>query len=85
MTEQIMLDGLTLIPVTIPDDPDAPGAASFRTAVDVRNRVLEAALGDDAVAISPAQALPNWREQTDEEVHAWLIHHGDLLIGRAML
>lgn len=73
------------VPIVVPDDVEAPDAADFRTMVDIRNRVLLSVRGEDASAVTPAQTLGAWREQTDEEIHGWLLRVDGEPVGRALM
>jgi len=81
----ILLDELTITPIRVPEaDVTAPEAADFRAAVEVRNRVGAATRGADAVDVTAAQMLPQWKT-TDEEVHGWLVRSGGAVAGRGMM
>lgn len=51
----------TILPVHIPDTIDAPDAADFIAAIDVRNAVEAYSYGTDELIYSPAEMLPRWR------------------------
>jgi len=80
----VVLDEMAITPIRVPDDVNAPEAADFRAAAEVRNRVGAATRGADSVDVTPQQMLPHWK-MTDEEVHGWLIRSGGTLAGRAMM
>ena len=80
----MVLDELTITPVRVPDDVNAPEAADFRDAAEVRNRVGAATRGADSVDVTPEQMLPHWKT-ADEEVHGWVIRTRGALAGRALM
>lgn len=85
MTAETRAPAVELVPLVAPDDVDAPEAADFRTMVDIRNRVHDFVYGTQATVITPAQAVPAWREQTDEEIHGFLIRERGEAVGRAIV
>jgi GNAT superfamily N-acetyltransferase len=76
---------IDLVPLDVPEDADAPDAADFRTMVGIRNRVHAAVYGEQATIVTPRQVLPAWKEQTDEEIHGFLVRIDGEAVGRAML
>ena len=84
MSAPVVLDEMAITPIRVPDDVNAPEAADFRAAAEVRNRVGAATRGADYVDVTAEQMLVHWKTE-DEEVHGWLIRSGGTLAGRAMM
>lgn len=85
MTGIDMTGTVTLTELRVPEDVDAPDAADFRTMVHLRNRVQSVVFAEQATIATPEQILPAWREQTDEEIHGFLVRIDGEPVGRAML
>lgn len=82
------MSAVEFTPIVVPTDADAaddPAAAEFRAMVDIRNRVLEQCRGADAVRVEPAQVRAAWADQTDEEVHGWVVRVDGEPIGRGLM
>ncbi len=76
---------IELAALAVPGDAAAPEADDFRTMVGIRNRVHAAVYGEQATIVTPAQTLPAWQDQTDEEKHGFLVLSNGEPIGRAVL
>jgi len=76
---------IELTPIAVPESADGPDAADFRTMVDLRDRINAVVRGEQAIHATAAQTLPAWLDQTDEEIHGFLIHADGEPIGRALL
>lgn len=74
-----------LTPIVVPQTVDGPDAADFHVMVDLRNRINERVRGEQAVAATAAQTLPAWQDQSDEEIHGFLVHADGEPVGRALL
>ncbi|WP_029144345.1 GNAT family N-acetyltransferase [Microbacterium luticocti] len=78
-------DDVQLRPLVIPHSVDAADAADFVDMVRVRNAVYRELNGNDDESNTPAEILPNYRDETYERTLMWLaVRHGEP-VGRAML
>ena len=76
---------ISLEEIVVPAHVDDPDAATFRTMVDIRNRVVDVVFGEQAQIVTARQVLPAWQDQEDEEILGFLVRADGEAIGRALL
>ena len=74
---------IELTPIVVPQAVDGPDAADFHVMVDLRNRINDVVRGEQAIAATAARTLPAWQDQSDEEIHGFLVHADGEPVGRA--
>ena len=77
--------GIELRPLAIPASIDATDAADFIAMVEVRNQIYREITGGDDHAMTPAELLPNYQPDPDQERFVWLIVADQRVVGRAGL
>lgn len=72
-------------PLIVPASLDAPNAADFIAMVDVRNEIYREISANDDEAATPAQLLPHFQEDPDNDKHSWIVLVDDEVAGRVIV
>lgn len=74
-----------LRPLTIPTSLDADNASDFIAMVDVRNEIYREISANDDEAASPAQLLPHFQPDPDNDKRSWVVVVDGEIVGRLIV
>ncbi|MEW1833812.1 GNAT family N-acetyltransferase [Microbacterium sp. NPDC079995] len=74
-----------LRPLTVPTSVDAPEAADFIAMVEVRNEIYREISANDDEAVTPAQLLPHFQPDPDNDKRSWIVLVADEVVGRVIV
>lgn len=74
-----------LRPLVVPATVDASDAADFIAMVDVRNEIYREISANDDEAITPAQLLPHFQADPDNDKRSWIVLVAGEIVGRVIV
>ncbi|MFI8631823.1 GNAT family N-acetyltransferase [Microbacterium sp. NPDC077663] len=74
-----------LRPLTVPSTIDASDATDFIAMVDVRNEIYREISANDDEAVTPAQLLPHFQHDPDNDKRSWIVLVGGEVVGRVIV
>lgn len=72
-------------PLTIPHTIDSPDAADFIAMVDVRNEIYREISANDDESVTPAQLLPHFQHDPDNDKRSWIVRVDGEVVGRVIV
>ena len=74
-----------LRPLVVPATVDASDATDFIAMVDVRNEIYREISDNDDEAVTPAQLLPHFQPDPDNDKRSWIVLVEEQVVGRVIV